>query len=152
MTPRWGWLLLPIVVGGVASCGPPRVASPVNSLTGAKFDIPVYPGAKIVASRPPTTFHRGDPGSSTAYEGYQWSLSFSDPTEKVVMFYDSRIREARRLSAGTAENDSPDESNDPVEEIVALYRYKPARALDDEEVTIEIYDRRIEIVQVLRKE
>jgi hypothetical protein len=149
---RWAWTLPAVFCVMLAGCGPPRVTSPTNSLAGARFDIPVYPGAKITASGSPTTFHRGDPNAPTAYDGRVWDLSFGDPVEKVVAFYDARLREARRV-APEANSDVPaDDPNEADAIPVAIFRYKPSGAADDEEVTIEIYDRRIEIAQVTRQQ
>ncbi|MGE3317490.1 MAG: hypothetical protein AB7O26_20445 [Planctomycetaceae bacterium] len=146
-------LLLALMAVAFSGCGPPRVTSGGNNLVGAKFEIPVYPGARLVSSGSPTTFHRGDPASPTTYDGLVWKLSYNDPAEKVVSYYEDQLRDAQRVLASPSTDPPPDESDpNPEPTTVALFRYKPQGAVDDEEVTIEIYDRRIEIAQVARVE
>lgn len=148
-------MLLAVALGCFAGCGPPRVTSGGNTLIGAKWEIPVYPSARLVSSGSPTTFHRGDPAAPTAYDGVVWKLAYNEPAERVVTFYEDQLRESRRIFTSPSTDppaDDIDTDANSENATIAVFRYKPEVAVDDEEVTIEIYDRRIEIAQVARVE
>jgi len=146
---RQSGLIAALLIGAQPiGCGPPRLPSEGGILAGAKFDIPVYPGARLVSKK--SLMYQSDEHQNAvhSYDAINWELAVSDPVDKVVAFYDLRL-------PGSRQPDAPRKDSDPFnedDEAAAEFRFHPPEAGDGDSVSISISEGSIEITQITRRD
>jgi len=146
---RQAGLIAALLIGALPiGCGPPRLPSEGGILAGAKFDIPVYPGARLLSKQ--SLMYQSDEQQNTvhSYDAVTWELAVSDPVDKVVAFYDLRLPGSRRPDAPRKDADPFDEDD----ETAAEFQFRPPEAGEGDSVSISISEGSIEITQVTRRE
>ena len=135
-------------------------ASGPGGLEGAKFKIPVYPGARIVEHE--YSGHSGGDSFSSLedYDDVIWTLETSDPAEKVVAFYESQLPQADKdVSEVEDESQMMEMDDDELENEDAefptitetLFVYTPDGGDPDDSIEITINRNQIVIFQTTKR-
>lgn len=141
MTHRLGLLVLTAFLVGITS----GCSTPPTELPGAYFKIPVYQPSTLEDSM---GGHYSDSiGGAPTSESLSWFLKTSDAPAKVVRFYASKLPYEARADDEALENE-PDDSEHG--KVVAKFTYKPTGAEEDEDVTITVRERQLQITEVLK--
>ena len=145
-------------------CGPARPGTSPETLVGAKFEIPVYPGARVV-SRKSVLFHKEEMKGSnqnkkinspevggnetvSSFDALTWQLTTADPTENIVTYYKARLPDAQR---GTPEVTEPFLAGEEGE-TTTEFRYTPSNGKEGEAIVISIGESGLEITQITRRD
>jgi hypothetical protein len=148
--------VLPIV--GLAACSKPQKGS---GLPGVVYgsQIPVYPSAVFEDSMGGNYYETI--GGPVTYESLSWFFKVSDPMDKVVAFYTSRLPIGSRLEdekaegeetgeAEAEEEDSEEASTNRQQTEDVRFTFVPTGAEEGEDVTITISSGKLQITEVVK--
>jgi hypothetical protein len=150
--------LLTLSVLAVGACSKPRKES---GLSGAVYgsQIPVYASAVFEDSMGGNYYEAI--GGPVTYESLSWFFKVSDPMDKVVAFYTSRLPIGSRLEeekaegeetgeAEAEEEDSEEASSNGQQTEDVRFKFIPAGAEEGEDVTITISSGKLQITEVVK--
>ena len=140
-----GWLAAGVLVAG---CGPARPGTSPGTLVGARFDIPVYPGARVVSQQ--SLLHHKEEGANSvaSFDTVIWRLSTTDRVESVIAYYKARLPEARRVDKPV---ENPDPADDP-RDSTTEFEYRPPEGNEGDTIVISVGEEGLEIRQITRRE
>ncbi len=129
---------------GVGGCGPPRAGPSDEVLIGAKFEIPVYPGARVISKKSMMFQKADESGDMQSFDNLTWLLQSSDPVERIVAYYELRLPDAKRTELGGDDGRAASEPGTGLQE----FEYVPREAHAGDRVVITIGEEGLEIAQI----
>jgi hypothetical protein len=141
MTNRLHVLLLATAAVGFC-CG---CTTQPTGLPGAYYKIPVYQPSTVEDSM---GGHYSDSiGGAATAESLSWFLKTSDSPTKVVTFYQANLPVGSRATDEELAEESDGSEDD---KLIAKFKYQPAGAEEDEDVTVRISEKRFQITELLK--
>lgn len=150
--------LLVLSIVGLAACSKPPKGS---GLPGVVYgsQIPVYPTAVYEDAMGGSYYETI--GGPVTYESLSWFFKVSDPMDKVVAFYSSRLPVGSRIEEEETEGEETGEAEAEEEDTQEVgthqqqtedvrFKFIPTGAEEGEDVTITISSGKLQITEVVK--
>ena len=150
--------LLALSILAIAACSKSQKGS---GLPGVVYgsQIPIYPSAVFEDSMGGNYYETI--GGPVTYESLSWFFKVSDPMDKVVAFYDSRLLSGSRIEEGKTESKEAGEAEAEEENTQEVstnqqrpedvrFKFVPTGADEGEDVSITISSGKLQITEVVR--
>jgi hypothetical protein len=150
--------LLALSILAVAACSKPQEASVLPGVVYGS-QIPVYPSAVFEDSMGGNYYETI--GGPVAYESLSWFFKLSDPMDKVVAFYASRLPIGSRIEEEMTEGEETGEAEAEEDNTQKLstnrqrtedvhFKFIPTGAEEGEDITITISSGKLQITEVVK--